>query len=597
MELQAEQAHFDHAAEARERSRTVLAGAGAASAGPSKVAAAVQRAADERANRLGAPDDAVAFGRLELEDGTHYIGKHSILSDDKAMLVVGWQAPIASAFYKATAKDPIGVHRKREFTTAGNRVTAFSDIVFADLADRIAELSGPAQWDVNDALLQELNADRSTQMRDIARTIHAAQYELIQAPADRLMVVQGGPGTGKTALALHRISYLLFNDPDLQPSECLVVGPNPTFIQYVRGVLPGLGDDNVVYRSLGRLGPQRSSHRVEAPQVARLKGDARMAELLHRGLVQRLGLTSRAQSVRLGPVEFTREAIGSEVRRQVEREVAYNVGRQALREFLLRDASVRAPRASIPASSVDNALDRIWPTVTPQSFLREFFASRERMLAAGDNTDFRVSEINRLVRQPADRISDEQWSDADVALLDELDFLINGEPERRYKHIVIDEAQDLSPMQLRSLRRRSVNGSMTVVGDIAQSTGLWSRNGWADVVDGLHHPGVEAVEEQLELGYRVPLQVFSFAAKLLPHAAPGVFTPRVVRTGPAAPELIEVERTALASTAVQTALDHVDARRFVGIVCTPELKRRSKANSHPEMLTGIGPPTEHWTAH
>lgn len=571
-ELQAEQAHFDSAAEARERSRQVLAHAGAAAGGPAKGAAAVQRAANEHAAGLGASNEAVAFGRIELEDETHYVGKRSILSDDKDTLVIGWQAPKARAFYTATATDPMGVRCKREFTTSGNQIRDFSDTVFADLAGRIAELSGPAQWDVTDALLQELKAARSTTMRDIARTIHAAQYELIQAPADRLMVVQGGPGTGKTALALHRISYLLFNDLDLQPSECLVVGPNPTFIQYVSGVLPGLGDDNIVYRAIDRLGPQRSGHRVETPEVARLKGTSRMARLLRQGLFQRLGLTARTSSVRLGQVEFSREVIESEVRRQAERPVAYNVGRQGLRAFIQRELSVRAPRVSIPSSSVDSALDRIWPTVTPQSFLREFFATRERMLAAGDDTDFRVSEINRLVRRPADRISDEQWSDADVALLDELDFLINGEPTRRFKHIVVDEAQDLSPLQLRSLRRRSVNGSMTVVGDIAQSTGLWSRSSWADVMDALRHPEVEAVEEQLELGYRVPLQVFAFAAQLLPHAAPGIFSPRVVRQGPAEPELVEVETTALASAAVKAALDHVDSGRFVGLVCAPELK-------------------------
>lgn len=572
-EREAEQRHFDAAWEAREASRQTLKAAGSAAGGPNKMAAMVRRNAEARAERLGGPDEAVAFGRIDLgEERTYYVGNHAILDAEHEPLVISWQSKAAAGYYAATINDPCGVTRKRVFDTRKNRIIDFEDTVYAALAGRLEELDGHRQWDVNDAVLADLESGRSGEMADIARTIHAAQYELIRLPLDEFTVIQGGPGTGKTAVALHRISWLLFNHREtLSPAECLVVGPNPTFIRYIRQVLPGLGDDDVAYRSLVALGPQSSDARPESAATARLKGDARMAVVLRTGMYQRVGVSRRTSvPLNVGRVDLDRGKVDAAVVDARRRSTSYNDGRQYLRQRLSEMAA--GPRAMpVSAPAVDALLERVWPNQTPQSCLRDLLASRDRLLAACDEVDLRISEVTSLLREPADKLAREQWSDADVALLDELDELINGRRGEAYKHIVVDEAQDLSPMQMRSLRRRSRDGSMTIVGDVAQSTGCWARDGWGEVAEALA-PGRQHRFAALELGYRVPRQVYELAAQLLPHAAPGIEPPRVVRDGPADPTLLEVETTALASTAVDTAREQAGKGYFVGLVCADDLR-------------------------
>ena len=225
-ELVKEQAHFDAAWDERERKRANLKQAHHAAGGPNKGVGQVRKAAARELERLGGPDDPVAFGRFDVDGEPVYIGNHVISTDDRDLLVINWQARGAEPFYRATVKDPLGVTRKRTYRTDRNTVTDFDEVIFARLAEQIDELTGPEQWGVDDAVLRDLEADRTGEMRDIVQTIHAAQYELIRAPLDRLLLIQGGPGTGKTAVALHRISWLLFNHQEtLSPEQCLVSGP------------------------------------------------------------------------------------------------------------------------------------------------------------------------------------------------------------------------------------------------------------------------------------------------------------------------------------------------------------------------------------
>lgn len=272
-----------------------------------------------------------------------------------------------------------------------------------------------------------------------------------------------------------------------------------------------------------------------------------------------------------GAPRFTQDEILAELPRHLARPT-YNAGRASFRTYLAREAGLRARRgADISATAVDNAVERVWPSLTPQSFLRDLLGSRERLLAAAGEA-FTAADVNKLLRPAAERLSDEPWGPSDVALLDEADELINGKPSQ-YAHIVVDEAQDLSPMQLRSVARRSRDGSMTIVGDLAQSTGPWARDTWDDVVD-LLQSDCEPEMAELALGYRVPQQVFEFAAQLLPYAAPELTPPRVVRRGPAEPELVESHPADLAQEAVLAARAHAGNGRFVGIIC-PEHVRGS----------------------
>lgn len=576
--LTAEQAHFDSAWFAREASRETLANAGTAAGGPQKTAAAVKKAAQSAMDKLGGPDDQVAFGRIDIDGGPLYVGTHAIATEDMDLLVINWQAPAATPYYEASIDAPMGVTLRRTFTCDRNTITDFDDLIFEDLARRVAELtaSDEERWGVNDALLRELESGRTGEMQEIVQTIHSAQHRLIRTPLDRLLVIQGGPGTGKTAVALHRVSWLLYNHAeDLKADDVLVIGPSDTFTKYIRGVLPGLGDDNVEHRDLRSLGPQRSTGRNELTSVRRVKGELRMADLLRVALWQRVRFPERTDTLEVGggfgSPRFTKAEIEAELPNHLARG-PYNAGRASFRRFLLREVEARSPRGVvITPATVEAALERVWPSLSPTAFLRDLLGSRDRLLAAAGDR-FTAAEVGRLFRQASDKVSDEQWSDVDVALLDEADELLNGRGAVRFKHVVVDEAQDLSPMQLRSVRRRSADGSMTIVGDLAQSTGPWARNSWDEVMEVLQGD-LEIVFEELELGYRVPRQVYELAARLLPYAAPGLTPPTVVRSGPADPDLVEAEEWDLVSQALTAARAHAGSGRFVGLIC-PDRHRR-----------------------
>lgn len=570
-QLDDEQQHFDGAFDAREASRSRLLSAGEAAGGPNKVAAIVGKAGREAAAKLGDPDSAVAFGKITRDGEDLYIGTHSILDGNQEPLVINWKTPVGRVYYEASVVDPMGAELRRSFQTEGNEISTFEDIVFADLANRVGRLTGQEQWGVDDALLRDLDKSRTGEMDEIVQTIHAAQYALIRRPLPGLLVVQGGPGTGKTAVALHRVSWLLYNATDVSAEDVLVIGPSPTFTRYIRKVLPSLGDENVQHSSLRELGPVRAGDRKETPELAALKGDARMGKLLHTALLQRVRLSERTTALQIGGAlgpAFSREEIDELVARFLERST-YNVGRTAFRTHLTDLAGARAGRVTLSTATIDQAIERVWPSLTPQSFLREFFASRERLLAAAGD-DFTASEVSLLSRAAAAKLSEESWSEADVALLDEAEYLIQGAP-RSFRHVVVDEAQDLSPMQLRSVARRAPEGSLTVVGDLAQGTGPWARDSWNEIVAGLES-GADSEVVELDLGYRLPRQIYQFAAQLLPLAAPQLTPPTVVREGPAEPELIERDPWYLSESGVASAQEHAAKGRFVGVICPTALR-------------------------
>ena len=564
-ELAREQEYFDRAAAVRDKRLDDLRHLVEAAADKS-AATALRKAADAARERSRAGRQ-VAVGRIDSTDGkTLYVG-HEFISGPDGPLVINWQAPAATPFHKASHADPLGLAGKRTYTCQGNAITDFTEVFFGELAELIDR-----------DLLAELLRARSGELRDIVATIQAAQHDLISAPLDQVLVMAGGPGTGKTVIALHRVSWLLFNESDrLRADQVLIVGPHPTFTRYIANVLPSLGDDGVRLAHLGQLVPDEVRRGpAEAADVTRLKGDARMADLLLRALADRVGAPEPAERLLVDGRFVTLPGADIHTDLALARQApTYAEGRAILRARLAQRVAERTGAEPTNRTAIDNLTERLWPQLTAPAFLRDLLGSRPRLLAAAEAAGLTPEEASLLHRRGAERISQQEWSPADIALLDECAALING-VDRTYAHIVVDEAQDLSPMQLRSVARRSATGSLTLVGDLAQSTGPWAKDSWDEVTRHLPttHPTTVA---HLRYGYRVPRQVYEYAAQLLPVAAPTVTPPEVVRDGPADPGVHVVDLSQRAGRAVTIAMNHAAAGRFVGIVCPLRCRREVEA--------------------
>lgn len=573
-ELQREQSYFDLAKQHRDGQNDAWSLA-SASAGTAVERRAYKNAMENR--RVASPDDPVALSSVDFEDGDKlYIGKVAIFDEDKNLLVVNWQAPAAAVANQASVQDPMGLRSKRIFDAPGNKIISFEDIVFKALAEAVNELDDHSY--IGDALLQALSRKRGSEMTEIVRTIQAAQDKLVRAGKDQLLIVQGGPGTGKTAVALHRVSWLLFNyQDDLNPEDVLVVGPNPTFTRYIRRVLPDLGDEDVVQQALQNL--LSNDVRVsgqESQAAAKLKGSGRMSQVLERALRQRIRVPSDDVRIQRRNTVLT-VSIGASTIAEVLKSLQYETfadGRRRFRQRLVELCAPQlgnirhvAPEQFLEPRALEAEVEKIWPQITPQQFLRDLFGSRERLKRAAEG-HLTADEVELLYRQQADKVADEPWTMADLALLDEAQATMRESP-KTYGHIVVDEAQDLSKMQLRAIRRRSKNGSMTVVGDIAQSTGPYARDTWDDVALLLGEGTPDQVTSQvveLEHGYRVPKQVFDVARPVLQAAAPSVTPPRVLRDVEYAPRLAGAQPDDLANEVARSVFVHSGRGRFVGVV-------------------------------
>ncbi len=532
-DLPHEQAYFDRALALRDRQQARLAHAPALAANP-KAALELRK----RVSRFGLtdPDEAVAFGRIDTEDDRWYIGKSAIWDDDNELVVVNWQAPIAAPFYTATPEQPEGLVSRRLFRCTGNQIREIEDTVFRTVQQAVEEHRAPEPV-VTDALLESLGRSRAGELREIVATIQASQYDVISRPLEQLLVVQGGPGTGKTVVGLHRVSWLLYNHRDrLGAADVLVVGPNPAFIRYVAAVLPSLGDEAVVQLPLRALGPRVRIGRVDPPEVRRLKGDRRLLRVILRGLRNRQRVEAAPVRVTVAgrTVELDGPRIATRARQLAGR--PHNEGHRMLRAFLVAETRAALRAAGVDdvevqgeaARDVDTYLARVWPRLTPQAFLVELLSSRRQLLAAAAGT-LTEDEMAMLALPSGTQVSSFQWSVDDVPLLDAADALLNG-VRATYEHIVVDEAQDLSPMQLESVRRRSRTGSMTVLGDLAQGTGPWAHRSWDDIVQVLRHERVAATVVELEHGYRLPAEVHEVAMRLLPAIAPDLAPPQALRS-------------------------------------------------------------------
>jgi DNA helicase IV len=422
-------------------------------------------------------------------------------------------------------------------------------------------------------------------MRDIVATIQAEQDEIIRRPVEGITLVQGGPGTGKTAVGLHRAAFLLYDDEVLERAGVLVVGPNRTFLRYISQVLPSLDVTAVGQLTIRDLVRGVRLRAIDPPAAVRVKGDPRMAEVLRRAVAaHRRPLDDDIELVfeDRRRVTLTAEWANTEAARLSGGTMPYNPGRPALRDRLLREAD-RMYREKLGAASVQPdarvvaqqvraqrsfqaALDRMWPTLDVDRVLSEIFTDR-RLLSAAARDVLDPSEIDLILRADFDA-----WTEADIPLVDETRYLLEGRPPA-WGHIVVDECQDLSPMALRMLERRCPSGSMTILGDIAQGTSVWAPDSWDQVLAHLPaHAGVHRSE--LAIGYRAPSQIIELASRLLRVAAPHLQPVESVRAGETDPRLLSVPKPDAVPTWVAAeAAELATAHRSVAVIVPDSLVR------------------------
>ena len=571
-ELSAEQAYVDRAYDQLDRMRSTVARTQEAMA-TEWAALNMEAWAKRRMRTFEDAERGLVFGRLTL-DGTPrplYVGRRWVHDDEHESMVVNWQAPAARPFYTATPQDPHGVQQRRRFRSEGRRLL--------DISDESLDGSAVEGASVSDFLLEELERRRDVRMRDIVATIQSDQYRLITADPEGALVVQGGPGTGKTAVGLHRASWLLYTHRD-RLRRVLVVGPNPTFMDYVSHVLPTLGEEAVEQRAVTELLDGIEVGRDEETDVARLKGDPRLREVVARAVEIALVPT---------PEELVTLVDGTYVRVR-ERDVAalleeaLEVGdplglarerfRMAvLRRFYERYGELFGPRALRSFDDLERALgrggyltrwlNRVLPLPQPQKLVSRLLTSPAALEAASEGV-LDDDERKLLLRDRPRRVADLRWSDQDVPLLDEARTLLDGAP-RAYGHVIVDEAQDLSPMQLLAISRRAVDGSLTILGDVAQATGPVVYRRWQELQPYLPDEAELEIEE-LRHAYRVPAEIMGFALPLLDRIAPEVEAPFAYRKGGDPPRLVRVGEDELLETALREAVALEDLDGLLAVI-------------------------------
>ncbi len=575
-----EQAFIDHAyaclEESRRRARNLLhmRSIGAGGTHQTRLENDVfEETARSRLAQLEIGDSALVFGRIDPAEGDEnfHIGRLAVADEHQESVVVDWRAPVAEAFYRATGRHPMGLARRRHFATNGRELVDIEEETFGPggtglVGDVGHELVGKG------ALVSSIERARTGYMGDIVATIQVEQDEIIRDELPGVLVVQGGPGTGKTVVALHRAAYLLYTHRfPLEDQGVLIVGPNHLYLRYIERVLPSLGEAGVELATISDLVPEqigKSQGVSDAGNGATLldrsaviKGDLRMVKVLSKAVKDRRRPLRKPLEVGIDlqvlrcSVEASERIVGF----ARSRARGHNAGRKMVEQALWEELSNSA-RYQIEPSDVRSrlrhhddvraALESMWPVLSPSDFLRDLFGSKALIRLAGGR--LLSDDEQELLFFPRGTSADVQrWKRADAALLDEARWLLGPLPKkthlrvigeegdpilfdpeeiRTYGHIVVDEVQDLSPMELRMLSRRSLGGSMTVVGDMAQATGPCAPDDWKDLLGLLPSRRLPRVRE-LSVCYRTPESIMDYAANVLAVAAPGVRPPRSVRQG------------------------------------------------------------------
>ena len=559
-----------------------------------------------RLTQLDLGDAALVFGRIDRAGDDHghpadggivesfHIGRLAVADENADPVVVDWRAPVAEPFYRATGRDPLGLVRRRHFHVHGRQLLGLEDELFGEghlgigaeedeITQRTERPDGIRGYST---LLAALERGRTGQLGDIVATIQGEQDEIIRSPQAGVLVVQGGPGTGKTVVALHRAAYLLYTYRfPLEDQGVLVIGPNRVFLRYIERVLPSLGEAGVEQVVLADLvhDVQWARYAIDEPDnplAARVKGDLRISQVIDKAVTDRerplredLVVPFRTGYVRLRAEESARIVRAAQrrfrrhnaARRWVEGEV-WSAMAGGWHDETVTVANVKEAIRALP--DVRAALERMWPVLSPAQLLHDLYGSKALLkLAAAKHLS--EEEYLSLYRPRHANTADVRWTEHDVAILDEARSYLGARPAkgtlkpdeademRTYGHIVVDEVQDLTPMQLRMVSRRSLNGSMTVVGDIAQATGALAPNDWDDILRHLPDQRGSRVIG-LSVGYRIPAQIMTLANRVMMAATPSLRAPTSVRAGDEHPEFVHVGPSELL-TAVVAATKDLDA--------------------------------------
>jgi DNA helicase IV len=517
------------------------------------------------------PDTPLFFGRLDYADaqgGTgqarerFHVGRRHVHDREGRPVVIDWRAPVSRPFYRASQADPMGLLLRRRFGFAGGELTAYEDERFTPGRPASDPAGSAARIPASRILIEEIERPRSGPMRDIVATIQPEQDDIVRADSDQTVCVQGAPGTGKTAVGLHRVAYLLYTHRDrMSRGGVLVVGPNRAFLGYIRGVLPALGELNVTQMSVADLLAAVPVRARDTERAAAIKGSAVMAEVLRRALweqvtepAEALVLARGSRRWRVGVGELA--GLVDELR---VRGVRYGTGRDMLGH---RIAHVILTKMEAAGESCDDrthdavrrtrpvraAVDAIWPSVDPVRLVYRLLTEADELArAAGDLLDEAERRAigwagGRAGRGPGSA----RWSAADLVLIDEAADLI--ERTASVAHVVVDEAQDLSPMECRAVARRCETGSATVLGDLAQGTAPCATQSWPEL---LTHLGKGDAEVRvLSVGYRVPRQILDYANRLLDQIAPTLTRASSLRHDPGSLSIVPVRPADLTSTLI-----------------------------------------------
>lgn len=523
----------------------------------------------KRVAQLDIGDASLVFGRIDQSEESggesFYIGRVAVWDDHQDPVTVDWRAPVAESFYRATGRETMGLVRRRHFASRGRTLLGIEDEFFGD--GSYEEVDGPLLKG-RETLAVTMEQARTGRLGDIIATIQGEQDEVIRAPLPGILVVQGGPGTGKTVVALHRAAYLLYTHRfPLEGQGVLVVGPSRVFLTYIEQVLPSLGEAGVQLAVLPDLIPRVWVRGFDAEATARVKGDPAISHVLRRSVRDR-ERPLRSDLVIGHGLERLRVTVDQSAAIVTEARRRYNKHNSA--RSYVRDELFRALAASSRSEDVDwvglrdrigktmeirEVLEWMWPVLSADHLVHDLYGSHA-LLRSAARGELSRADTDLLYRPRSRHVSDVIWTSHDVPVLDEARSVLGPRPAHRaedairtYGHIVVDEAQDLSPMQLRMLRRRSLNGSMTLVGDIAQATGAWASDDWVTVTDELPQRKPPRFA-QLTVGYRLPQPTMDVAARVLRHAAPQLDPPVAVRVDGDPPRFLDVDQPARLPAAV-----------------------------------------------
>ncbi|MGW8374341.1 AAA family ATPase [Streptomyces sp. ODS28] len=537
------------------------------------------------------------FGRLDYlhadaEAGhSFYIGRRHVHDADGDPMVVDWRAPVSQPFYRASKRDPQDIALRRRFGYTHGELTAYED----------EHLSDPAEAEAVSALLQtEIERPRVGPMRDIVATIQPEQDEIVRSGIEGTVCVQGAPGTGKTAVGLHRVAYLLYGYRErLNRTGALVIGPNDSFLHYIEQVLPALGEVDVRQATVGELVAHVPVSAEDEAEAARIKGDARMAEVLRRAVRSGVRMPTEPCVVVRGSRRWRVPAYELEelVRELLARDIRYGAAREALPQRIAHAVLVRMEQAGeAPDDRVQDAVARntavkavvkeCWPAVDPAKVVLRLLSDPEFLAEQAEDVLTPEEQKAILWARPARGVKSAKWSAADAVLVDEARDQVSRTPS--LGHVVLDEAQDLSPMQYRAVGRRCSTGSATVLGDLAQGTTPWATASWEEA---LRHLGKsDAVVEELTQGFRVPREVIAYASRLLPRIAPGLAEATSVRESAGDFEVRAVDAAGRVEAVVRACREALAHEGSIGLIAAgpriPELRAALESAGLPPLSPG-----------